>query len=468
MLASTDDPGERLVPALFRCRPVNNAYALFAFVDSDVTNRRDRVMTGFGGVVGACRQSLAKTIRSWPSGGARRRSRSCLPVNRSAPIGYTAGDSAGPGAGLAPSASGSEPGSLMGLTLPSHTPLNVWTPGPIEALADEAAEWVTGQIYARYAPVLMPFGARGRFQTRQDLRYHVEFLGAAVAVSAPVYFTDYVLWLNGVLRARGVPVQTLAELLHLLKAFFEGRLEPALLASAQDYLDAGLAALANDEQVSRPLYQARMPEPHAAACAFAGALLEGDAATARAIIEDIAGEGPGYVEIATHLVQPALYAIGGQWERNEITVAQEHLAAAVAQTLLVELFLEGPFEMPHGRKVLLAAVEHNQHVIGLRMLADAFELAGWSVQYLGANTPTGALLAQVDRTGPDRVALSVSLVPQLPTLRGCIAALRSEFGGRCPVILVGGIPTNQFEDIWRPIGADAWSPDAASALELTA
>ena len=50
----------------------------------------------------------------------------------------------------------------MGLTLSGHTPLNRWTPGPIEALADEAAEWVTSQIYARYAPVLMPFGVRGR------------------------------------------------------------------------------------------------------------------------------------------------------------------------------------------------------------------------------------------------------------------------------------------------------------------
>jgi MerR family transcriptional regulator, light-induced transcriptional regulator len=197
-------------------------------------------------------------------------------------------------------------------------------------------------------------------------------------------------------------------------------------------------------------------------------LIEGDAATARAIIEDIASEGPGYIQIATHLLQPALYAVGGKWERNEISVAQEHLAAALAQTLLVELYLEGPFQHPHGGTILLAGVEHNRHVIGLRIVADAFELSGWSVQYLGADTPTGALLTQVDRTSPDRVGLSVSLVQQLPTLRHTIAALHSEFGAQCPVILVGGIPTNQFEDIWRHLGADAWSPDAESAVALAA
>jgi MerR family transcriptional regulator, light-induced transcriptional regulator len=369
--------------------------------------------------------------------------------------------------------------------LARHQPLNGWTPilSPIEALADEAADWITEQIYVRYAEVLSPFGARGRFQTRQDLRYHVEFLGAAVEVRAPGYFTDYVLWLAGVLRARGVPVQTLAESLQLLRRFFEGRLRPELLVAAQECLDAGLAVLATDWEASAPRYQARMPEPHAASGALSRCLLGGDSAAARAIVIDSIGTSgisggisggtdaaniaPGYVQIATHLFQPALYAIGQKWERNEITVAQEHLATAIAQTLLVELFLKGPFQPPLGHTVLLAGIEHNHHVLGLRMLADAYELAGWSVQYLGANTPTQALLAQVDRAGPDLVGLSVSLVQQLPALRHCISALRSEFGGRCPLIMVGGIPTNQFERVWVHLGADAWAPDAGAAVALS-
>jgi MerR family transcriptional regulator, light-induced transcriptional regulator len=369
--------------------------------------------------------------------------------------------------------------------------LNGWTPilNPIEALADEAADWITEQIYIRYAEVLSPFGARGRFQTRQDLRYHVEFLGAAVEVRAPGYFTDYVLWLAGVLKARGVPVQTLAESLQLLRKFLEGRLQPELLVAAQESLDAGLAALAADWEASAPRYQARMPEPDAAVGAFTRCLLDGDSAAARAIVLGSSGSSgisgstgaanavpgdvqpgyvqPGYVQIATHLFQPALYAIGQKWERNEITVAQEHLATAIAQTLLVELFLKGPFQPPGGQTVLLAGIEHNHHVMGLRMLADVYELAGWSVQYLGANTPTQALLAQVDKAGPDLVGLSASLVQQLPALRHCVSALKSEFRGRCPVIMVGGIPTNQFEGVWWHLGADAWAPDAETAIALS-
>lgn len=356
--------------------------------------------------------------------------------------------------------------------LPRCEPLNTLTSsaGPIGALADDAAKWIIDQISLRYATVATPFGAHGRFQTRHDLLTHVEFLAAAVDVQAPACFTDYVVWLAGVLRARGVPVQTLIESLELLRQFLEERLPPAPLTAAQACLDGALAALAGDWQALTPLYQTRMPEPHAAVEAFARCLIAGDSAAARAIVNASTGTGKGaasYVQIATHLFQPSLYAIGRMWERDEISIAQEHLASAVAQTLLVELFLKGPFQPSQGRMALLAAVEHNHHVIGLRMLADAYELAGLSVQYLGANTPTGALLAQVDHSRPDLVGLSVSLVQQLPTLRHCIAALHGEFGGRCPVILVGGLPTNRFADVWRHLGADAWSPDVKAAVEMT-
>lgn len=355
--------------------------------------------------------------------------------------------------------------------MPSRDPLNTSTPhlSPIEALADDAAKWITDQISLRYARVLTPFGAHGRFQTRQDLRTHVEFLAAAVDVQAPGYFTDYVVWLAGVLKARGVPVQTLTESLQLLRQFLAEQLPPALLTVAQQCLDAGVAVLAGDWQRLAPFYQTRMPEPHPAVEAFTRCLLAGDTAAARVILDastGVGGSASGYVQIAAHLFQPSLYAVGQKWERNEISIAQEHLASAIAQTLLVELYLKGPFQPPQGRMVLLAGVEHNHHVIGLRMLADAYELAGLSVQYLGADTPTEALLAQVDHSRPDLVGLSVSLVQQLPTLRRCIAALHTEFAGRCPVILVGGIPTNRFAGVWRHLGADAWSPDVEAAVAL--
>jgi methanogenic corrinoid protein MtbC1 len=153
------------------------------------------------------------------------------------------------------------------------------------------------------------------------------------------------------------------------------------------------------------------------------------------------------------------------WQRNQITVAQEHLATAIIQTLLTQFYLTAAvFAKPSGRTALFAGVEGNQHVLGLRMVSDAFELAGWTVQFLGANTPTDALVAHLDSVKPEVVGLSASMVQQLPTLQRAVEVMKAELGSQCPILLVGGLSTNQMNEVWRWIGADAWSPDAKKAV----
>ena len=115
-------------------------------------------------------------------------------------------------------------------------------------------------------------------------------------------------------------------------------------------------------------------------------MLRGDARAARSLMLQRVDKNVDYLCIATHLFQPALYRIGELWERNEITVAGEHLATAIIRTLMVECYMSAKFKKPVRRKALLAGVEQNRHVLGLRMVADAYCLAGWSVQYLGADT----------------------------------------------------------------------------------
>ena len=196
-------------------------------------------------------------------------------------------------------------------------------------------------------------------------------------------------------------------------------------------------------------------------------MLRGDLSAARSIARS-ANASLGYLKVATRLFQPALYTIGLMWQHNQITVAQEHLASAIAQNVLAQLYATADFDPPSDRRALFAAVPENQHILGLRMISDAFELAGWSVHYLGANTPTDALIAHVDTWRPEVVGVSASLVPQLPTVKNAVRALRGTFETQCPAILVGGIPTNQIDNIWRWTGADAWSQDAENAVSLFA
>ena len=46
-------------------------------------------------------------------------------------------------------------------------------------------------------------------------------------------------------------------------------------------------------------------------------------------------------------------------------------------------------------------------MLGLWITADAFEVKGWQVSYLGASAPTVNLLAEIDCWYPDLVGLSL-------------------------------------------------------------
>lgn len=339
---------------------------------------------------------------------------------------------------------------------------------PVERLADAAVLWATAAIYHRHAAALQMRGAQGRRHTEQDLRDHVEFLVAALAVDTPAFFTEYVRWLATVLESRGVPVQMLDESLELLAGFYVGMLDVPLAVRVADILELGRRALA-EERSSGPVTDGGLlPDPLPQAEALAHSLVAGDAGAARSLAAACWESCGEYVEVATRLFQPALYRVGTSWQCNEITVAQEHLATSISQTLLTQLFLQArqatAGSSGAGRSAVFAGIEANRHALGIRMVGDAFELAGWSVQMLGADTPIAALVAHVDATRPDLVGLSVSMVQQLPALQRAFGTIRSELGTRRPLLLVGGLPTNQFEDVWRWVGADAWGPDAAHAV----
>lgn len=98
-----------------------------------------------------------------------------------------------------------------------------------------------------------------------------------------------------------------------------------------------------------------------------------------------------------------------------------------------------------------------------RMLARRAELDGWSVQFLGANVPSEALILYIDSWRPEVVCLSASLASQLLELRRLVVDLRDRFGQNQRRLWWGGRATNKLERVWESLGADEWFPDAERA-----
>ena len=136
------------------------------------------------------------------------------------------------------------------------------------------------------------------------------------------------------------------------------------------------------------------------------------------------------------LFQRSMYEIGDLWENNRITVANEHLATAITESLLNLVY---PFVFATdriGKKAVISCSANEFHQVGGKMVADLFELNGWDGHFLGANTPPEDMAQFIQDVQPDVVGLSLSILSNIDNLERCIEILKNNFSDMD--LLVGG------------------------------
>jgi methanogenic corrinoid protein MtbC1/DNA-binding transcriptional regulator YhcF (GntR family) len=181
--------------------------------------------------------------------------------------------------------------------------------------------------------------------------------------------------------------------------------------------------------------------------------LAGERAAARVLMLQQRREGGVSVaDLYQRVLQPAQYRIGELWQANQIGVAREHLATAITEAVLFDVAAAASRAPDIGIRVLVACVEGELHDIGARMVADLFELDGFSVQYLGADVPTEGVLEMLRENPPRLLVLSATMVERLVLLRALVSRVRQQHGLQVG-ILIGG----QIVD---------WLPRAVSALDV--
>ncbi len=169
------------------------------------------------------------------------------------------------------------------------------------------------------------------------------------------------------------------------------------------------------------------------------ALRSANAAGAYRVAADALSQGMPFAALCQRVITPAMYELGRLWGMGAITVADEHMATALTHRVLAALrhsVLAKP-PLAAGRpRAVLAAVEGEQHALGLRMAADLVEDSGYEAIYLGADVPTDALLRTLETLSPELLGLSATMPGSAPTLAGVLASVR----GKHPrlSLLVGG------------------------------
>ena len=307
------------------------------------------------------------------------------------------------------------------------------------------------------------YGDHGLADVVADQEVRLDYLAQALSCGCPELFDQHAEWLRVAFGGRTLPLELARTGLACLRDELADSLPEDARALAVEYLERGLAAFDRCDGTSRSHIRDDAPLAGVAR-RYLLAILEGRRQDAVQAVMDAADSGASPDDLLTHVVQRTQQELGRMWQIGDVHAAEEHFASRIAERLTTLLHARFQPAPRNGRKVLIASVGGNDHDLGSRFVADRFELAGWQVIHLGANTPAADVARAVQDFQPDLVALSTMIALHLRSTATVIAAIRALPKHGKVRVLVGGGPFLQVPDLWKKVGADGTASDAASAV----
>lgn len=193
-------------------------------------------------------------------------------------------------------------------------------------------------------------------------------------------------------------------------------------------------------------------------------LQKGRAPKVKAAVTKALEEGIPASEILENGLLAGMDIIGQKFKNNEVFVP-EVLVAARAMNRGVEILR--PYLVEDGVEtkgtVILGTVKGDMHDIGKNLVRMMMEGKGLEVIDIGVDVPTESFLDAAREHNAKLICCSALLTTTMGEKKNVVDAVKaSEMNGKVK-IMIGGAPITQ--TFCEQIGADCYTPDAASAAE---
>lgn len=298
----------------------------------------------------------------------------------------------------------------------------------------------------------------------QDLKYHIEHLAEALYLDTGSLFQEYINWANQVLVSRNIPKKQLILALRSMQKIFQKEFDENEIELGLKYIDFGIELLnKKDSDKTEAITESYIKEPIAKK--YLDFLLSAKRRKANKMILNLVSQGKPIKEIFLEIFQPVQYEIGRLWQINEISVAQEHYGTACTQSIISGLYPRILSTEKIGKTMIATCINDELHELGIRMIADFFEMEGWDTYYLGANTPIKSIVNYLIQKDADLLAISATLTKHLSSVETLIKKIKDSEAQNIKII-VGGYPFNIIPNLWKRVGADAFAKNASDAIKV--
>jgi 5-methyltetrahydrofolate--homocysteine methyltransferase len=185
---------------------------------------------------------------------------------------------------------------------------------------------------------------------------------------------------------------------------------------------------------------------------------------AKQLTQALLDQGLKPLEVVEQGLVPGMSAIGEKFKNNEVFVPEMLIAARAMKecmAILEPLLADAGIKPKH--TAVIGTVQGDLHDIGKNLVAMMLKGANFGIVDLGTNVPPEKFVAAAQEHNARLICLSALLTTTMPAMKTTVQAVR-DAGLAAVKVLVGGAPVTQ--SFCDEIGADGYSQDAASAVDL--
>jgi len=194
------------------------------------------------------------------------------------------------------------------------------------------------------------------------------------------------------------------------------------------------------------------------------ALQRGKAKDVKAMVQEAIDSGISAAQVLNEGLLSGMNVVGVKFKNNEVYVPDVLIAARAmkAGTEILKPLLIADGVKATG-KLVIGTVKGDLHDIGKNLVGMMMEGKGLEVVDLGTDVSAEKFVSTAIETGAQIICCSALLTTTMNEMKSVVEAAKAAGVREKLTIMVGGAPVN--DAFAKSIGADIYTPDAASAAE---
>lgn len=194
-------------------------------------------------------------------------------------------------------------------------------------------------------------------------------------------------------------------------------------------------------------------------------LQKGRAKNVKGLVEEALNQGLDPKEILNDGLLSAMMVVGGKFKNGEVFVPEVLVAARAmnAGLSVLEPYLVEAGNEPVG-KAVIGTVKGDMHDIGKNLVAMMLKGAGFEIYDLGTDVDADTFIDKAEEVDADIICMSALLTTTMTYMQTVVDTLKEKKLRDKYIVMVGGAPVS--EEFAKQVGADYYTPDAASAAEV--